>query len=165
MGPVGRSTRSGCVPITECNIPEKLFMIKYSLMPITLLAAGVQKNSRLVLLSVGRSELPVSICSGCPFSYVLREENENIENAEKIPALSSVSFIIKLFGWSRRVTPCVTSFMCFPRAIVEVNVAKNRKSAPANIIDDGVLLSYIIRTATLSPAIIYREGEKVAKKR
>ena len=146
MGPVGRSTRSGCVPITECNIPEKLFMIKYSLMPI-------------------RSELPVSICSGCPFSYVLREENENIENAEKIPALSSVSFIIKLFGWSRRVTPCVTSFMCFPRAIVEVNVAKNRKSAPANIMDDGVLLSYIIRTATLSPAIIYREGEKVAKKR
>lgn len=35
IGPVGRKTRSGWVPITECSIPEKLFMIKYSLIPIT----------------------------------------------------------------------------------------------------------------------------------
>ena len=35
MGPVGRRIRRGWVPITEWSIPEKLFMIKYSLIPIT----------------------------------------------------------------------------------------------------------------------------------
>lgn len=79
----------------------------------------------------------------------------------------SISFFIKLFGWSRRVTPCVTSFMCFPRAIVEVNVAKNKKSAPANIVHYRSWSSAIICHAhsNFVTSKECKEGEKVAKKR
>lgn len=45
-----------------------------------------------------------------------------------------VQFFNTLAAMNSKVAPCVTSLMCFPRAMVEVNVAKNRKRAPATSI-------------------------------